>query len=151
MRLCSHVPSRLEGMETLLDLRDNQPNLAFTRTFPFGGNGNRVESPLVNCFTLDVHTYLPVWREWKPYFSEFCHCFAPLVHTYLPVWREWKPIAKTLKVPVKYGSHVPSRLEGMETHIESKSVASRSVTMFTRTFPFGGNGNMINANIAVEQ
>ena len=63
-----------------------------------------------------VHMCLPVWRELKRLRSIVPVIRARGVHMCLPVWRELKRPDTPRYYPRKHqGSHVPSRLEGIET------------------------------------
>ena len=89
----------------------------FTRTFPFGGNGNikttggassiSSKSSHVPSRLEGMETIEPERPQWSASDVE--------VHTYLPVWRELKLLLQLLPVLSVESSHVPSRLEGMET------------------------------------
>ena len=134
---CSHVPSRLEGIET-------QSICARRR-----GLGV-------------VHMCLPVWRELKLFGCVSVCLYAGDVHMCLPVWRELKLFFCCVGGVGWVGSHVPSRLEGIETfigviatillflcsHVPSRLEGIETVSVissmsasssFTCAFPFGGN------------
>ena len=87
-----------------------------------------------------VHMCLPVWRELKQICSrKNAGAQNTYVHMCLPVWRELKleDLGFSNSADTKC-SHVPSRLEGIETTTTLlRSVSGRA--LFTCAFPFGGN------------
>ena len=87
-----HVPSRLEGIETI-DI-----------------------SGLILAAFSTVYMCLPVWREWKlGIYRSTVVSTTRSVYMCLPVWRESKRISIRTGCSAKLCLHVPSRLEGIET------------------------------------
>ena len=164
-RGCSHVPSRLKGIEThrrVLSVHYLQRSHVPSRLkgietagpfFPVVGACDvhtclpvwRELKLSCHCFflhTVQVHTCLPVWRELKLLFIFIEFIFIETsVHTCLPVWRELKLWVRSTLLPVWCLVHtclpVWRELKLEEGPGETFSAAK----VFTRAFPFEGNCN----------
>ena len=109
----------------------------FTRAFPFGGNGNTFLWEESHQFQVRLH--VPSRSEGMETNSCLRFIGWRMVYTCLPVRREWKLFCHHIFIRYSVSLHVPSRSEGMETRFGDGN--TQLLPMFTRAFPFGGNGN----------
>ena len=115
--ISSHVLSRLKGIETSLPgwVALKLVQFKFTRAFPFEGNWNSWQGSLTSITKIGSHV-LSRLKGIETYISlppaQWC---LPRVHTCFPVWRELKPYSWKNCSAAFISSHVLSRLKGIET------------------------------------
>ena len=140
-RMCLHVPSRSEGIETSV-IRLYLANLITGLHVPSRSEG--IETLFRRCESRSVflvYTCLPVRRELKrDSCNTYQHSINKPVYTCLPVRRELKhtlPPMLPSESAIRVYTCLPVRRE-LKLRLLGLSPRS-SPSLFTRAFPFGGN------------
>ena len=188
-----HIPSRLKGIETFSSCCARRSATGSALHIPSRLKGIETRKPVPVRINHQLCIYLPVWRELKPSQLRVMIDQFETLCIYLPVWRELKRFRPTstrasliffaytfpfegnwnIGTPLpKNGEvalHIPSRLKGIETILESSrntslvrlciylpvwrelklfkafSASSDDPSYFAYTFPFEGNWNSYQA------